>query len=342
MSTEENKLDLPNFSVAPNVNPTIPNEVDTVETKLPVDDASPDVPADNQDDEQREPTVGETLYGLLKDEGVLSLPDDYEFDGEVSSLKTAFEKQNELYQQAIQEQFIQSVPKQLRDIYDAALKGVDNIDELLSLKRKQLDSVDITTLDNQRLVVKRDLEEKGINATVIDTVLDKLEKEGTLEAEAKTIDDRNKAAAQEQIKKMAAEKQAAIELQQKQAKEAQEQFALQVTESLKELDWGEGKKKSILSDLYEVDQTGMSRVGVKLNQIFQDPNALIYFADFLQYYDAKKGFDIAGFKQIESKEAEKVKNNWEEKLMTNVKTKQGTTEKPKFDISRISVAPVRK
>lgn len=337
-TNDDNKLDLPGFTVMPqepqdpqdpNIEPQDPSLVDDL------NDPDPNDGSGNEDEK-----IGSVIYGMLREEGILSLPDEYEFDGEVASLRNAFEQQNSLYQQQIQEQFLNSVPEQLRDIYEAALGGVSDIDELLSLKRKQTTEIDLSTLDNQRFVIQEDLKQKGVSDAVIKNVLETLEKDGTIETEAKTIDERNRKSAQEQIKQLREQERLERERQENLQKQQIEEFARSVGQNLQTLGWSEDKQRAILKDLFETDQQGLNAIDVKLHSIFQNPQALIAFTDFLQYYDPKKGFDLENYKKVDSKEARKIKNNWEEKLLNTVQKHSGKQDAPdKLDLSRISVLP---
>lgn len=345
--TVENNLDLPSFSLTglPEDKPLNVVPDDVIENPPledePITGIDDDEPAAGSGDDEEE-TVGQVIYGMLKEEGILSsLPEDYSFDGEVSSLVKAFQTQNDAYRAQVQEQVIQSIPESLRDIYEAAASGVTDIDKLLDLKRKAVQSNDISTLDNQKFVIKKDLEAKGIKESVINQIIDSYEKDGSIEAEAKSIVDANKAAAAEEIKRLNAEKKAEKEAFEAAQKAQMEKFIGDVNTNLKELKWSEEKKASITKDLFEVDNTGKNIVIKKMENIFSDPKALIALTDFLQYYDTQKGFDVASFKKVEETEARRVKRNWEEKLNDSVKKGKMSVSGPKpIDLSRVSVVPI--
>ena len=291
-----------------------------------------------EDTPSEEKTLGQTLFELLKSESVLTLPDEYEFDGEVSGLRTAFETQRELDKQDVASQFIQSVPEQLRDIYEAALSGVDNIDELLTLKKKSLTEFDTSTLESQKQIVERNLIEKGIKESIAKQIVESFEKDGSIEVEAKSIVDAGKKAAQEQIKLLKQQKeQEQIEFAKQQEIQMKE-FVTSLDTTLDSIPWSADKKKQVVSDLLVVDKDGRNSVQKKLDAIYANPKHLVEFVDFLSYYDGKE-FNLTKYKKIEQKEAQKVKSEWEEKLSKsgNFSTKTNSRDEYNFDLSNVTV-----
>lgn len=349
-------LELPSVSLFPPAgNPSEPVKLETEVT-----DENAGIPqvennsiSDSQETKQENPkseeeikeegTLGQKFFELLKADGVLQLPEEYEFGGELSDLRSAFEYQNNMYKQQVAENFLNSVPEQLKDIYEASLSGVEDINELLSLKRKQTYNYDTTTLDSQRAIIKTDLQEKGISDSVIDNIIQQFEKEGTIEAEATTIADANKAKAEDEIRKM----KEAREQEQLRAKQEQEQlfneFYQNVSTTLASSQWSDNKKKEIETDLFKVDSDGLNAVAKKINHIYGNPEALINFVDFLSYYDPEKGFDLAAFKQIEEKESRKLKDKWEETLTQSggIGTRTQESDPKDLDLGGLSLFPIR-
>lgn len=338
MSTET--LDLPNYSLS-NTTTTVVNNAPTGEPiSNPESEGQPEGDPNTSESTTEEATLGTTLYGLLTESKILDLGDDYEFGGELSDIETAFQKQQEIYRQRVEEQFFSSIPTELQDVYKGVLEGVE-VDKLLDLKRQQVSEYDISTLDSQRSIVSKDLKEKGINDSVINTIIESLEKEGTLETEASTIVERTKQAAQVQIENLRKEKVEAERLRQEEEQKAIVAFSQNVDKTLQNTNWSDDKKKEVFSHIFQASN-GNTPLGEKIETIYSNPEHLIQLVDFLTYYDKSKGFDLTKFRKVETQETKNIKSAWEEKLLSTGQIGNRTTNERniKDDVVNYSLSPI--
>lgn len=302
----ESNLQLPDFTWV------LPDETDKQQQEEFNNDQQNQTKQTEQQEQTEENPIATELFNLLREDGILTLDDQFKFGGSISDIRTAFEYQRQLDRDGIAQQLLSSLPTEFVDIYEAVLEGVSDPVSLLEYKKQELTNYDVSTLESQRFVISTSLKNKGMKDTMIETMIDTLEKNGQLEATAKEVVEELKTEANKKIKQAKEEEKVKREQQAKAEREQQEKFANTFKTELDKLPWTEQRKKVVSEQLFKVDPVSkLNPVDLKLASIINNPQHLIQFADLISYYDPQKGFDLENFTKTNSQLVKDVKNKWE-------------------------------
>ncbi len=249
-------------------------------------------------------------YEVLKEQGLIAEPDDYKFDGTFQSLQQLSEYTYQQQYQLAQNQLMNSMPERLRDIVDAGLKGVDDIDQLLNLSKQININIDLEKEENQKALIREELS-KTLPIDMLEEVLESYVDRGKLKDEAERILNTRKANITNQVEqmKLQAEQQKLYEQQQMQ------QFQTSLQNELNSQEWAGNRKKVVLNELTGTVQ-GVPIIEAKLQNILSNPKHVLVLADFLSYYDGQN-FKLGEYKKVESQEAQNLKDSWASRLSGN-------------------------
>ena len=78
----------------------------------------------------------QAYYEVLKEQGLITEPEDFEFKGTFDQLKELSEYTYQQQYQLAQQQLMNQMPDQLRDVVQAGLSGVSDIDALLNMQKQ--------------------------------------------------------------------------------------------------------------------------------------------------------------------------------------------------------------
>lgn len=302
---------------------------------------NPETPTDDleegEGDDEDKKSIATKYYEVLTQEGLLDLPEDFEFKGDFDSLKEAAEKHKErLEQAAITEIFTRMTPE-LKAVVQYGLSGGTELKEYMKLTAQVVDYSKIDTKDEEGQVKIMSLgyKEKGLEESKINALI-KLSKEaGTLEADAESV----KAQLLKESSAKMQQEQARIKLEQEQEAIKESQIKTGIVNQLKELKWRQDKKAQVYKQIYEETPDGNRKMDVLLDDIQTNPTALIALADFLTHYDpTRKEFDLEKYKKTKSQVAKNLKNNWEKALGGDSQSKSNSrklsgSERPRVDFS---------
>ena len=249
----------------------------------------------------------QAYFELLREEGIISVPEEFEFDGTFDGIKKA---QEYTYQQQFdyaQQNLINSMPEKLRTVVQAGLNGVEDLDQIISMQKDIDIQPDITSEAAQKSIIRRELS-GTISEEDLDELIDLYVDKGKLKTEAEKIVTRRQEQASQRIKQM--QQQA---LQQKQLQEQQmQQFAANISQEINAQQWDRSRKQVVMNEINGSIQ-GTPVIEAKLQRILSDPKHVVTLADFLTYFDGAK-FDLDKYRKLDSLEAEHLKNKWASKL----------------------------
>lgn len=313
--------------------PTTPNfDIDFDEFHVPTPPPT-DAPEDDADDKD-EPIEGLADYfEILKTQGVIRTPDDFEFDGTSAKFEEALLHTKEDLYNEIAETLFEKLPDDFKPLLDYALKGGTSLETFMSAHAPlNVTDKDLSTEEGQRKILFTYYKEtSNYSDDKIKRIVARLDDPDELAEEAKAT-----LAELAEIKKEKQDKLA--ENAAKEELERQKQ-AVQRVEAIKtsidKAEWLEDTRRSkvksfFLNQLKVGDKvtTGFSHT---INQILSSPEFSAQLADIIMDFDPKKGISLERFeKRISSKKAQSMKTLLQQTI--NARTGEGgKVTKPKTD-----------
>lgn len=272
--------------------------------KPPAGDSTPE---DKNDDVLEVDPQAQAFYDLLKEEGLINVPDDYKFNGTFEGIKQAQEQTYQYQYQMAQQQLLNSMPEKLRDVVTAGLNGVDDIDQLLTIKKDIDLKVDLSTESSQRNIIRRELS-GTISEEDIDELIELYVDKGKLKSEAEKILAKRQEAASTRIEQMQQEAQQRAQQQQQEIIKYRENVNKQIVAQ----QWDQSRKQLVANEIHGNIQ-GTPIIEAKLSNIFSNPEHMVVLADFLTYYDGQK-FELDKYRKVDSTEAAHLRDKWASKL----------------------------
>lgn len=269
----------------------------------------------------------EAYFELLKDNGIIQVPDDYEFDGTFSGLKQAQELTYQEQYKYAQQQIIESMPDQLKTVVEAGFNGVSDINQLIELNKNINLNIDLEKDVNQKALIREELS-KTLATDVLEEVIESYADRGKLKEEAERILANRQANVNNEIERMKVQAQQ----EQLQQQQAMQQFSSSIQQELSSQKWNDTRKRQVLNEITGTIQ-GQPIIEAKLQRILSDPKQVLVLADFLTYYDGNN-FETAKYRKIDSQEAQNIKDNWASQLSdTPTKLKSREQSRGNLDLN---------
>ena len=256
----------------------------------------------NKDEVERDERA-DAYYELLKDEGMITVAEDYKFDGTFKGLKKIQEDTFQQQYQVAQDQLLAQMPDRLRDVVQAGLNGVSDIDTLLNITKDLEFKIDLTNEAAQKNLIRRELS-GTIAEEDLDELIEMYSDKGKLKTEAEKILGRKQEQASQRIQQM---QQEAFNQKQQQDQYIQE-FNKNLTSEIESQQWNNTRKQTVMNEIAGTYQ-GQPLIEAKLNAILSDHKNVVALADFLSYFDGSK-FNLDDYKKISSQEAKNIKDRW--------------------------------
>jgi len=295
-----------------NTDTDIDYDTDTKQTTNTVQEPSqgvnPDNGASGQDNELTEQVTA--LYEKLSEEGILSVSQDFEFDGSVESFDKALDETYGNLQRQARDSFLESIPEEYRAAVKFGMTTGQPIQEFVQNYSTdvsdQLQNLDLSDQENQKQVVARYLKDTTkYSDERINKMISALETSGMLEQEAEA--NRLELINLEEEKKIQFEqRQQDLERQQEeQERELRHTFSSIIDEMEILEDKRRGKLKAFLNNKQlRRGQQPSTQFQRTIAKVQQNPEHIVQLADILMDYDPEQGFN---FKRLEQKV--KTKNN---------------------------------
>lgn len=326
-------------------------EVDTDEGEEddlePTPDDGPDdtqggnPPSEEEEEEEEEETESknsdlEAYYETLNEYGVLDPGEDFEFDGTPEAMEEAINRTYSNMSRKAAEALSQKLPPQFRELLSYGLQGGRSVEEFLEVHGKgeiDLDNVDLSTVENQRKVVKQYYRETSPHKEEkINRLVDRLFDTNDLETEAEEAVEYLK-----DIRKKRKEEFKQQQLEQQRAKEeAQRQKMEALASAIDDNPGIQGKRKNSVKSFFFNEYTNdkgerYTKYIKTLQDIASNTEHLAQLGDILLDYDKKKGFS---FDRFERKGKSKAISNFQASLEDKISSARSKvkgkkkTEKP--------------
>lgn len=265
-------------------------------------------------------------FNLLKENGLLKVPDDFKFDGSIEKYQEAHELHQQLIRQEIESSLFGNASEDLKLVVDYLNAGGTDLKGLLSQLNQ---TVDTTTEQGKITALKEKYKSSGLSDRQVNTIVQSIIDDGELDKEIKRLN----AQAEEQNKLLLEQNKKKIEEEKLAEQASLKKYAEDMVSFMQEQKWESSKTKKLQEFVFN------GKLADSLNEILTDPKATVILSDFLTYYNSKdKTFDLINYKAVETKLANKVNNNWKEKLSSFTGNKLYTPEGA-IDISSIDVTP---
>lgn len=221
-----------------------------------------------------------THFNMMKDHGGFLLPDDFKFDGDMNKVIAA---DSALRDERSMDTLLASLPPKAKEIIAFAINnGGADIDKMTEVvKSTDWEKVTITQ-ENAEAPIREYYALKGLEKEDVDNIIevakdtDTLVEKGT-KLQGLLVDHKKNT---KQALSVQAKQRADDRLRKEQAK------AQKVIDVLKANKWKEDMKIDVFQSIYEKDpQTKQTRFSQSLDQIYQDPKALVTLASIISGYN---------------------------------------------------------
>ena len=260
-----------------------------------------------------------SLYSFYKDKGLIN--HDGEFDGKPETFEKILEENITNYYQQVEDEIVGAVPDEGKSIMEYILAQGDSFskDQLLEFINETKDTTVPTEFNDDSA---RDYLIKHYEQTLGKDNAERFVE--TLEDDDKLVETANSVAekAKEQIKQTEKEKVQAAKEAREARKKQQEQFQQTLASKLQETKWDKDVQQRVYNEVFS------GNLRAKTAEIVKHPEALIQFANYMQYFDPKTGkIDEQAFaSKTFSKEATKLKSSIERHFRKSDAHKSGGSQ----------------
>lgn len=316
-----------------------PDPVDDPEPTETPDDPEPQEPPveDDKDDDAdldaEELTAAQVSFELLKEFQVLSVEDNFEFDGKPETLKDLLEKTKENLREESAKSLWESLPEEFKPLLQYGLAGGKNIQSYLdAYTQPDYEQMDLSSEDNQRRVMFDYWKlTSNYSPEKINRMIDALDKAGDLETEALTTASELSEIIKERQEQLVAD----AKKQEEQEKMLIKQQTEKITKVIENLPNVEKTHKNRLQTFMftpvKYEEGYSTQLNRTINQITSNPEHFVQLADLLAQYNPDKGFSFEKIKsQLKTESNIKFKDIID-KLDSKSKVKGSTSPRVKDD-----------
>lgn len=293
------------------------------------------------EDDEEEDSSAEGYFNFLKEQGVLNLPDDFEFDGSSEKLEEAFEVSKQLQKQQAAQEIWAALPPKFQTVLEYGLNGGTDFSKIESLyDGVDYDAFDLENTEHLKAIATEYYKVfTKFSDDKIKRTINRLEQTDLLEDEAEAFLPELKAYKQQEKDRLIQE---AAEQEAQNTKIINESFNM-FTEHVKSLDGlSDNRKVEIVNSIWTVGEYGGYKDVTYFNYIDavikSNPEHLAQLAEMYLDYDPNKGFktnDLA-VKKAERKANNTFKNRLEQQLKGAYKLKGGKTRTTRKKIASLS------
>lgn len=262
------------------------------------------------------------LYSFYKDKGLIN--HDGEFDGKPETFEKILEDNITNYYQQVEDEIVGAVSDEGKAVMEFILAQGDSFskDQLLEFINETKGSTVPTEFNDdtaRNYLIKH--YEKTLGKDNAERFVETLEDDDKLVETANSVVEK----AKEQIKQTEKEKVQAAKEAREARKKQQEQFQQTLASKLQETKWDKEIQKNVYNEVFS------GNLRAKTQEIVKHPEALIQFANYMQYFDPKTGkIDEEAFaSKTFSKAANKVKSSIERHFRKSDAHNSGSTGRTK-------------
>ena len=289
--------------------------------------ADEDEPNEEEGEDDKPAETGEVpekeavsvTYQTLVNKGILSEEED------VPETWDALDEKISSIPNQVAQALVMNTPKIGQSLIDFVFKTGDRLtaDNLREFYKEHLDVVEFTetgppqTEEDAEKFVESMYSKQRLSATAIRAAIVTLKDENELLEEAERLYKLDEEARAAKVK----ERVDAEGVTTNKNKDDAKQYWQGVSSAITETKWEAKKQKSIY------DFLAKRELNNRLNDIYKDPKALVFLADFVEKYDpSKKEFNLDAYKkQVASEEAGNIKKNILKDGFGNLVSKTGST-----------------
>lgn len=278
---------------------------------------SPNIPVDPPTDtppppdDVEEPMEGlNDYYEILRTQGVIRTPEDFEFDGTPAKFEEALTlTKQELYNE-VAESLFDKLPEDFKPLLDYALKGGTSLDNFLSAYSPvEVNEKDLETVEGQRKILFTYYKEtSNYTDDKIKRIVARLDDPDELEEEAKTT--------LTELADIKKEKQASLAVNAAKEAEQKQKDAQKHVDNLKAVitkaDWLDDSRRTKVQSFFlnqlKVGDKVTTGFAHTINQILSSPEYSAQLADIIMDFDPSKGISTERFeKRVATKKAQSMK-----------------------------------
>lgn len=310
-----------------------PEPSDDTKTDESTPAASPTPEDDTQDEPQDDSSDDDNIYtryfDILKDQGAINLPEDFEFEATEEGFVKALEATREHNHKEALNTLWNSLPDEGKPLLEYFLAGGKDVNKFIQAHTPvDIDSADIED-EEQQIKILQQYYREVLNYSPEKTskIISRLQvKDGLKEGAQDALEDlkEHREALKENLTK-----EAQREAAQRKAQEENERRLIK--ESLKELPTANPSKvESLLFNPVKYDGHVTTEFNYYLNKIATNPKHLVQLADLLTDYSPDKGFNLERFeKRAQTKKTQILRALLDSKIDPRKQTSQGSFSSPK-------------
>lgn len=298
--------------------------------------------SDDQDDDTSDKArqeVVENHFKYAKEQNLLYLPEDFEFDG---NIEQAYLVDAQHRQQLVADNLVNQMPDELKAIVQYGLAAsrdglsVDYTDLIeTSSSVEYLKGLDFQANQQsaEEFLLDYYTEEVGIKKSAAMGALERHKDEGDLVETAAQFRDQMVASYEDDLKDRTQDTEKKIKNEQ----QKQIQHYQTVNKLINEAQWASNTKRAIKHELYN----GVTASKID-NLLTKDPKGLVQLLQFLSQYDLEKGFlQNQTDKKIKTQAAQKVKDDFFSKLATPKKQGSGPSKKKRKNLDLTQIEQIQ-
>lgn len=317
-------------------------EEDEEETEVPEskEESSESTDADNSEDEapsekDSATTPYRTFYEELTAQEILSVDEDFEFDGTIDSLETAItQTKKNLYKQAADSLWNQ-LPEELKPVVNYAMSGGSSLEEFVSTYMPpEVESLDPTKTADQNAIMREYFAKTTqYDNDRIETMVQRLKAAGSLEEDATQALEELKQIRTKELKEFE-KRQVEQQKAQQDAEDERRRLLQQAVQDSSAVQTSRKKKvRNFMFNATAKDGITDTHLNHTIRRIASNPDHFIQLADLLMDYDADRGFSFDRYvKKASSQATSSLKKKLEDALEPKAKVKgSAKSEETSFD-----------
>lgn len=314
----------------------LPKEEEPKVEETAVDDPQEDPIAKDPTPEETSPEDLSGFYSLFKEEGILQVPEDFEFDGTAEGFKKALEQTSQSIRTQVTQSLTNAIPEEFRQILAYVMAGGRDLDAVVSaFDPVDYDAEDLVDPDIQKQILYQYYKTTtSMPDEKIASMVSKLEKLGNLKEEVEDAVEYLQNFKEEQKEELVRKQQESVKQQEEKAKE----FNDAIVKAIDTVDAIPAERKGKVRNFIYSQVTKANQTDTDFNRtirsILSTPEHYVQLADILMDYDSQKGFT---FERFVSKGKSAANTEFRRKLdeALSPRDKVSKTSSVKSDVSQI-------
>lgn len=329
--------DFPEFDITPEVITSEPDDltVSLDDNPSPSEDTVDDSPTDPPVSTSEPDEIATKYYEFLREQAVLNLPEDFEFDGSPEKVEEALLLTKERTKEQIKQSMLAQVSPELHPALEYILDGGKSLQDVIAAYNEpDFDNADLDNEEHQRAILFEYYSQtSNYTPEKINKIIDRLSPEDLADEARETVDE---------LKQLAAERKATLAQQAKLEREAEQARIQKETEKLTSLideskSFDEARKNRLKTFMFVPVNNGQTRatqLATTMQQVTSNPEHLIQLADILADYNPKSGFSMDRIKkQLKTQTNQSFKDYLHSKVDPKSQMKGGIQQKPENDVN---------